>query len=69
LKQYSRLVAVEEHLAAGGLASLLREQLAQRVHSLAVPPKTLGLVGSQEYLRRHAGLDAAGLVAFVKALP
>jgi transketolase len=69
LKKYPRLMALEEHLPAGGLASLLREHLPQPVPSLAVPPKTLGLVGSQEYLRRHAGLDAAGVVATIKALP
>jgi len=69
LKKYPRLVALEEHVPAGGLASLLREHLNQPVHSLAVPPKTLGLVGSQEYLRRHAGMDAAGIVAAIKALP
>ena len=69
LKNYPRLVALEEHLVVGGLASLLREHLTQPVHSLAVPPKTLGLVGSQEFLRRHAGLDAARVIAAIKALP
>jgi transketolase len=68
LKKYPRLVAVEEHLSAGGLASLLREHLTQPIHSLAVPPATLGVVGSQEYLRRHAGLDAAGIVASISRL-
>lgn len=65
LTKYPCLVAVEEHLSAGGLASLLREHLTQPIHSLAVPPNTLGVVGSQEYLRRHAGLDAAGIGAAI----
>jgi transketolase len=69
LKEYPRLVALEEHLPAGGLAALLREHLTRPVHSLALPSKTLGLVGSQEYLRRLAGLDAASVAKFVRSLP
>jgi len=68
LKKYPRLVALEEHLPAGGLASLLREHLSQPVHSLAVSPKTLGLVGSQEYLRQKAGIDVIGVVAIIQSL-
>ena len=65
LKKYPLLVALEEHLPAGGLGALLREHLDQPVRSLALPSKALGLVGSQEYLRRQAGLDAASLAQAV----
>jgi transketolase len=66
LKKYSRLVALEEHVPAGGLASLLREYLKPPVHSLALPPKSFGLVGSQDFLRRHAGLDATSVAAAIR---
>ncbi len=68
LARFQRLVVLEEHLAVGGLASLLREHLTVPIRSLAVPPPALGLVGSQEYLRRQAGLDAAGVVAALRSV-
>jgi transketolase len=63
------LLAVEEHVAAGGLASLLRDALppAAEVRGLAVPLAVTRQVGSQEYLRRQAGLDAAGVLARLRA--
>jgi transketolase len=68
LARFQRLVVLEEHLAAGGLASLLREHLNIQIHSLALPPKTLDLVGSQDFLRRQAGLDAEGVVAVLRRI-
>lgn len=68
LASYRRLVVLEEHVAAGGLASLLREHLPESVGvtSLALSANALGLVGSQDYLRRMAGLDALGVAAAVR---
>jgi transketolase len=68
LQDYPSVLALEEHLVAGGLASLLREHLTQPVHSLAVPAKVLDLVGSQEYLRWQGGINAAGVVAGIRTL-
>jgi transketolase len=68
LDRFQQLVVVEEHLAAGGLASLLREHLSIQIHSLAVPPNALALVGSQEFLRRQAGMDIEGVVAAVRRI-
>lgn len=65
LARFQKLVVLEEHLAAGGLASLLREHLTNQISSLALPPKALALVGSQEFLRRQAGIDAEGVVAAI----
>jgi transketolase len=63
LARFNRLVVLEEHVAAGGLASLLREQLdACRITSLAVPGGILNQVGSQAFLRRQAGLTAEAVV-------
>jgi 1-deoxy-D-xylulose-5-phosphate synthase len=65
LTRYARVVALEEHLTTGGLAALLREHLPSgiSVASLALPPGVLSEVGSQDYLRRRAGLDAETVMA------
>lgn len=65
LANFRRLLVLEEHVPAGGLASLLRDVLpaGTEVRSLAVPLPVTRQVGSQEYLRQQAGLDAAGVLA------
>lgn len=65
LAGFKRLVAVEEHVVAGGLGSLLREMLPSGIEmtSLALPPNVLGMVGGQEYLRQNAGLTAEAVTA------
>ena len=70
LARFQKLAVVEEHVAAGGLASLLREMLPPRVliTSLPVPPDVLGRVGTQDELRRQAGLDGAGLAVTLARL-
>jgi transketolase C-terminal domain/subunit len=64
------LVVVEEHLAAGGLASLLREHLANEpdILSLSPAPTVLNQVGSQEFLRQQAGIDAAAVMATIRRI-
>ncbi len=67
LHGFRTIFVLEEHLATGGLSATLREHLPYgvRVVPLAVPRQVLGRVGSQEYLRRQAGLDATGVAAAV----
>lgn len=69
-RPYRRLVVVEEHVAAGGLASLLRDHLAgsHLIRSLAIPLAVTRQVGSQDHLRRLAGLDAAGVVEALRSV-
>lgn len=64
LKDYRCIVVVEEHLQAGGAASALREVLPQGfpVHSVSVSEEVSGLVGSQMYLRRMAGVSCQHIV-------
>lgn len=64
LERFRRIVVIEEHVAAGGLASLLREYLPERLQLLAFPLQgsVLGEVGSQDCLRKSAGLDSPSLV-------
>ncbi len=68
---FSRVVAVEEHLATGGLASLLGEHLPRSSELMvhAVPASTQHCVGSQEYLRGQAGLEARRLAAAIRGGP
>jgi transketolase len=70
LTYFHRLVVVEEHLAAGGLASLLREHLTsdQKILSLSPCAAALNQVGSQEFLRRQSGIDAEAVVAAVRRI-
>ena len=64
LKNYRQVVAVEEHLSQGGLASALREHLPKSlpVHSVAVADTTAGKVGSQAFLRNEAGVSASSII-------
>jgi transketolase len=70
LAAFQRLVVVEEHVAAGGLASLLREHLTNGLKILSLTPSAavLNQVGSQEFLRRQAGIDAEAVMAAVRRI-
>ena len=63
LKRLHKVRGLEAHRAAGGLASLLREHLTVQIRSPAVPPQALAVVGSQDFLRRQAGIDAGAVMA------
>jgi transketolase len=70
-RRTSLLVSVEEHGAYGGLGSALAEILAEegcparllRRHAM----EDFDAIGSQDYLRRLAGLDAASIAGAVEA--
>lgn len=64
LWRYPRLITLEEHVAAGGLGSLVRELAPDdvRVRHLAIPEDAASLVGSQEHLRQACGLTAEAVV-------
>lgn len=64
LSGFKRLVVIEEHLATGGLASILREyfQGEPRVESLAITAELSSRVGSQAYLREQAGLTSSAVI-------
>lgn len=66
------VVTVEEHFAHGGLGEALTAALAgaasPRVHRFHAPEEFLHTAGSQESLRRMAGLDAGSIAARVRDL-
>lgn len=71
-RQYDLIVTVEEHNIVGGFGGAVSEVLAELSHKSANILK-IGLndcyssiVGSQQYLRNHYGINAAGIVARVK---
>jgi transketolase len=70
LARFRHLVVVEEHLAGGGLASLLREHVSKgpEIISLAPSPEILRQVGSQEFLRRQAGIDTGSVAEAVRRI-
>jgi len=57
---YRGIVTIEEHVAAGGFGSLLREHSppGTRIASLTADRNLTDLVGSQEFLRARHGLSA-----------
>lgn len=65
LWRYDTIVALEEHVPAGGLGSLIREHCPQRtrVVCLAIDANLPQFVGTQESLRVRHGLTAARMVA------
>jgi len=68
LSRFERIFVLEEHVQAGGVASLLRENLGGHplIISLALPASVLGMVGSQDYLRGAAGLTSAELFTRIR---
>lgn len=70
LQSYECIVAVEEHVAEGGLAAVLRENLPRSlpVHSVAVSEAAAVLVGGQAFLRAAAGVSSSHIAASCLAL-
>ena len=71
--KYDRIVIVEDHLAAGGFASFVRESLADtpalgtRVRGLSLSAGVCGMVGAQAALNIAGGLSVANLVSIMNA--
>lgn len=63
LWRHQKIISVEEHGFAGGLGSFLKELCPAdvEVHLAAIPESNAALVGSQEFLRKQAGIDADSL--------
>jgi len=70
LAAFRQLVVLEEHVANGGLASLLRDYLSNgpKIVSLAPPASVLNQVGSQEFLRQQGGIGEEAVIAAVRRL-
>jgi transketolase C-terminal domain/subunit len=70
LWQHPTVLAVEEHGAAGGFGSFLKELAPSgvRVQICAIGKETFSLVGSQAFLRQQAGLDGEGLAEMASRL-
>lgn len=69
----SEAIAVEEHLAAGGFGSYLREcignrgALQGRLQTCSLEDEVCGMVGDQKTLRHAGGLAAERIVALASA--
>jgi transketolase len=63
LWRHQKIISVEEHGFAGGFGSFLREicPAGVEIQICAIPETNASLVGSQEFLRKQAGLDALSL--------
>lgn len=64
LAKYKRLIAIEEHVGAGGLADLMREHVpGVAVEAFCVSEAAAHQVGSQDYLRNLIGLSGSRVAA------
>ncbi|MGH7989085.1 MAG: transketolase family protein [Limisphaerales bacterium] len=63
LWRHKKIVSVEEHGFAGGFGSFLKELCPANIeiHICAIQESNAGLVGSQDFLRKQAGIDAESL--------
>lgn len=71
LARFPQVISVEDHLAAGGFGSYLREAMETapspaRLRSVALDPAACGLVGKQDTLNAAGGLTVAALVDTAK---
>lgn len=68
LRDYTEIHSYEEHSPVGGLGSLLAETFSgiTRVIRHGVGTEYISEVGSQDYLRKKAGLDSASIIASIK---
>lgn len=68
LADYKEIHSYEEHSPVGGLGSLLAETFSGTVKVVrhGVGAEYISEVGSQDYLRKKAGLDSASIVASIK---
>jgi transketolase len=70
--QHDKVIAVEEHLAAGGFGSFLREGLGNagdlqaRLFCAKLDPSVCGLVGKQETLYAAGGIDPQVLTNVIR---
>lgn len=58
LQGFKKIIALEEHVREGGLFAVLCEILAPTCHvnSISISEEIKNMVGSQDYLRKHARL-------------
>jgi len=71
LVRFERILALEEHVSMGGLASALRENLpvSVMVETASWPSEMVNKVGTQDYLRAEAGLSADMLLRRILGEP
>lgn len=68
IRAHRYVVIIEDHLAAGGFCSFVREilesepELQNRIRGFSLDPKVCGMVASQAFLNVAGGLDS-GLIA------
>jgi transketolase len=68
LERFPSIIAVEDHLPAGGFGSYLREAVGARpdtqarLHTIALSPVACGMVGRQDSLNAAGGLTVDSLV-------
>ena len=73
IERFDRVVVLEDHLAAGGFGSALREaleskpSLQSRLRCIALDPEICGLVGKQQALNHRGGLTPERILAACSA--
>lgn len=74
IRRFDFVAIMEDHLAAGGFGSFVREcleaepNLQNKVRCFSLDPKVCGMVADQAHLNRVGGLDAEVLAGKLKVL-
>ena len=63
---FDRIVVVEEHFQYGGLGTYLQSQVDKKIEILALPNAYVHFIGTQAQAREHFGINASGIVKFIK---
>ena len=66
IQQYAKIFVIEEHFSYGGLGTYLQSQSNQQIKILGLPNAYVHFIGSQNQAREHFGIDAQGIIKFVK---
>ena len=66
MQQYTKIFVIEEHFSYGGLGTYLQSQSRLQVEILGLPNAYVHFIGSQNQAREHFGIDAQGIIKFVK---
>ena len=66
IQQYAKIFVIEEHFSYGGLGTYLQSQSNQQIKILGLPNAYVHFIGSQNQAREHFGIDAQGIIEFVK---
>ncbi|MCI5968191.1 transketolase family protein [Helicobacter sp.] len=65
---FDRVIVVEEHFKYGGLGTYLQSQVDKKIEILGIENAYVHFIGTQAQAREHYGINAKGILNFIKGL-